>query len=230
MNKKSKLDANIQMFKPEIIAITEVTPKCCTTPVQECELKIDGLTSFHNLEAEKRGILIQVKDSLKPTKIEAFSNCFQEALFVNCIFNNNETLTLGLVYRSPNSCDENNAKLNELLIMVAESNQTNLLILGDFNFKEINWETETCTGNTAASKFLDTCKNCYLIQHQRDPTRIREDQTPTLDDLVLTDTNELILDLTSHAGLGKSDHAVLVAKLALTESIIETENQTRRPY
>ena len=56
-----------------------------------CELKIDGFTSFHNLEAEKRGILIQVKESLKPTKIEALSNSFQEALFVNCNFNNNET-------------------------------------------------------------------------------------------------------------------------------------------
>ena len=62
------------------IAITEVTPKYCKTPVQECELKIDGFTTFHNLEAEKRGVLILVKDSLKPTKVEALSNSFQEAL------------------------------------------------------------------------------------------------------------------------------------------------------
>ena len=230
MNKRCELDANIRMFEPEIIAITEVTPKYCKTPVQECELRIDGFTPFHNLEAEKRGVLIQVKDSLKPTKVEAFSNAFQEALFVNCNFSNNETLTVGLVYRSPNSSDENNTKLNELLTMVAEAKPANLLILGDFNYKEINWEAETCTGNATASTFLDACRDCYLIQHQREPTRIREGQTPTLDDLVLTDTSELILELTSHAGLGKSDHTVLVAKLALTESALETQNQPSRPY
>ena len=119
--------------------------------------------------------------------------------------------------------------LNDLLTKVTETNPSNLLILGDFNYKEINWDTETCTGNTAASNFLDTCRDCFLIQHQREPTRIRAGQTPSLDDLVLTDTNELILELTSHAGLGKSDHLLLVAKIALTESPVEIESP-KRPY
>ena len=128
-----------------------------------------------------------VKSELKPSVSQAQTN-FKEAIFVDCKIEGGKQLTVGLIYRSPNSALENN-NLNELIQAIPKMAQ-NLLLLGNFNFTQIDWNSEsTNTGeNHPAALFLHAVKEAFLIQHQKDPTRIREGQRPTLDDLVLTNT------------------------------------------
>lgn len=219
MNKRSelKLKALLRIHDPDIVALTEVKPKCFRYAIQESEISLEGYEPpFHNLDKQGRGIALYVKPELKASINEHLTSEFHESIFVDCKIKDNETLTLGLIYRSPNSSDENSDKLNELIRKAAKPKNHNLLILGDFNFPDIRWENDMCAHgpNHPASKFLETCKDSFLIQHQTEFTHFRADQTPSLVDLVLTSRQDLINEVSTQAALGKSDHATLLIQLS----------------
>ncbi|KAA0186305.1 hypothetical protein HAZT_HAZT005123 [Hyalella azteca] len=88
--------------------------------------------------------------------------------------------------------------------------------MGDFNFPEINWVTERCEAgpNHIASQFLKTVKNCFLIQHQREPTRFREGEKSNTVDLIFTNREEMAMECGMMAGLGKSDHLTLLVTIS----------------
>ena len=175
-----------------------------------------GYELFHNLESDGRGVALLVKDNLSPTICDKLNNCdFKECVFVNCKVSDKETLTIGIVYRSPNSTQENSKNLNSL-IELASGHYKNLLIVGDLNYPEIDWNLQISRTRPdhASAQFLKTCKDSYLSQHQTEPTRYRTGQSANLLDLVLTNNDELIDEIKTQAGLGKSDHCSLVITLS----------------
>jgi hypothetical protein len=125
---------------------------------------------------------------------------------------------LGLIYRSPNSDEENNQKLNALLLEAAELFPSRLCIAGDFNYPGINWTLEQSEAgpNHAATHFLKASKDAFLIQHQKDPTRFRQGQKSNTVDLFFTNREDMVEDLNTLAGVGKSDHFILLASLNIT--------------
>ncbi|KAK7108399.1 hypothetical protein V1264_016145 [Littorina saxatilis] len=206
----------IELHEPDVIAITEVKPKRSRYDVQECEIAVEGFELFHNMEKEGRGIALYVKTSMKPALCEHLNSDFQEAIFVECQPESGDVLRIGLVYRSPNSSLDNATKLNELLMKAVEDKPEHLLILGDFNYPQIDWNQEISTvgQNHPASQFLRTYKDAFLTQHQRGCTRFREGQEPSLVDLVLSNREDIVQEVSTLAGLGKSDHVTLNVKLA----------------
>jgi hypothetical protein len=61
----------------------------------------------------------------------------------------------------------------------------------------------------------------------RQPTRRREGQRSTLDDLVLVNDETLVSDIINHCPLGKSDHDVLLFKLYVEVKEAETDSADR---
>ena len=218
MNKRTELEALVEIHKPEVISITEVKPKNCRFEIQPSEVQIDGYELFHTLDKNGRGICLHIKHELKPTMI-SIEDSFSECVFVKCKLANNESLVLGTVYRSPSIKDESmNNKLNKTIMEIAALKADHLVIVGDFNFPEIDWKLEKSKAgeNHGATKFLEMTKDAYLIQHQQEPTRIREGQNPTLDDLVLTNREDIVVNLNRLGALGKSDHCTLLLELNMT--------------
>ena len=87
--------------------------------------------------------------------------------------------------------------------------------MGDFNYSGINWEGNSgVSGDHHEAKFLMACEDGFLIQHQKEPTQFREGQRPTMPDLILTNRDDMVTDLSTLPGLGKSDHSVILAKIA----------------
>ena len=126
MNKRTELDALIALHNPAVIGIVEVKPKNYRYKIQECEITIPGYDIFHNIEEEEgRGICLHVKQELKPTLVELDSKC-QECVFIKCELTKGESLVLGLVYRSPSSSEENNAKLNRTMENIVGTKPTHL--------------------------------------------------------------------------------------------------------
>ncbi|KAA0202335.1 hypothetical protein HAZT_HAZT000416 [Hyalella azteca] len=214
MNKRNELDALIDIHRPSVVGIVEVKPKNQRFNDQECEIALPGFESFHNLESKGRGICLHIKSELNPSCKDVKTD-FEECMFVDCKLSNSETWTIGFVYRSPSSSEDNNQNPNQLLRTVTEAKPQHLLVLGDFNFPEIDWDRELSRASTnhPASKFLTVFKDTYLIQHQRGPTRLRDGQHPTLDDLVLTNQQDLVNKITTASALGKSDHATLLINI-----------------
>ena len=124
---------------------------------------------------------------------------------------------LHVIYRSPNSSEENNQKLIEYINCVPE----NSVIVGDFNLPEINWNTLSASGGieSTSHKFLTVTQDKFLLQHVDFPTNYttRKDGTitKTCIDLMLTNKPELIGSVRSLGHLGASKHVILEAELIL---------------
>ena len=64
-----------------------------------------------------------------------------------------------------------NEKLCTTFREIGSCNFNDVLIVGDFNFPEIDWKTESCTAGTghAAYRFLESARDAFLTQHQCEP-------------------------------------------------------------
>jgi hypothetical protein len=100
---------------------------------------------------------------------------------------NNETedkLLLTCICRSPSASSTSCIKeLEEILQTnkIDSDKYSYVLYVGDFNFKEIDWENNnTSVGpEQIATKFLESVRDTYLYQHVRKATRYRSDNQPT---------------------------------------------------
>jgi len=96
-------------------------------------------------------------------------------------------------------------------------------LVGDFNFSHIDWSS--VQGNSSScftcNRFVDVLQKNFLTQHVQSATRARGTDTPHLLDLVITDTPDIIQDITIHGPLGKSDHAILKIKCKLDTQTVD---------
>ena len=108
---------------------------------------------------------------------------------------------------------------------------SHICILGDFNYKEINWISSECTAdfNHPANKFLDVVNDNFLTQHVHSPTRFRENETSSLLDLVFTNEEGMIEKISHRHGLGKSDHIILIISF-VCYTRKHTTKQNRKNY
>ena len=118
------------------------------------------------------------------------------------------TLLVRCVYRSPNSTDQNSLEVINLFERAKDSRNTHKLVMGDFNFREINWETMTTgVGEThIASLFVESVRDSYFVQHVTKPTRIRKGNEPSVLDLIFTNEEDMVSELDYLSSIGKSDH------------------------
>ena len=88
---------------------------------------------------------------------------------------------------------------------------THILIVGDFNCKEIYWTNNTTeTSKTSIqSLLLDKITTLGWYQHVKSYTRFKEGQKPSLLDLIITNEENMIENLCYHNPIGKSDHVLV---------------------
>ena len=99
-----------------------------------------------------------------------------------------------------------------------------LVLLGDLNYPEIDWLTESCNKKEThiASIFLKTIQQNFLTQVIHEKTHYRPNQNPTLIDLIITRDSDDIYNIEYFPPLGKSHHVVLQFEL----NIMKTKNMS----
>ena len=80
-------------------------------------------------------------------KLETTTPNFEEAIYIEIKLNNTETLLCACLYRRGECSDENNAALLNSLYKICNGSYTHVLIMGDLNFPDIDWENWTCKSN-----------------------------------------------------------------------------------
>ena len=131
-----------------------------------------------------RGCILYIKSNI-PVSYTKFNNTFQESVWCSVNLIGSDKLLIGCVYSSPNSNAENNQEFLDLFLKVKYLNPCHLLIMGDFNLREINWIMNTPRTNEThfASQFLECVMDCFFYQHVKDITRYRVGFEPPLLDL-----------------------------------------------
>ena len=159
-----------------------------------------------------RGLLLYINKELNGNEVQMESN-FEENLFVQIKLNNNDKLLIGIIYRSPSERSiEHNSRLRELLVEASNKGLTHILIMGDFNYPDIDWVNYNSRGDKTDSpeyKFVDTVQDCFLFQHINKPTRWKGTQTPNILDLILTREEQMVNNIEYSSPMGKGDHFML---------------------
>ena len=125
---------------------------------------------------------------------------------------------VSLCYRSPSSSNyNNNSLLDQLELAVSRTNTKHVMILGDFNHHNTDYEHEYVSAceDTASTRFFNKTQELCLIQYVKQPTRIRQWQQPSTLDYMLIDEHNLIEDLSYSEPLCMSDHVALQWNLLL---------------
>ena len=139
---------------------------------------------------------------------------------------NGDSILCGCVYRSPSNdattegCTQSTmAVIN--LIKTAYDRNINLIVAGDFNYKNIDWWNEYAEQEYLVD-FINTLQDCFLYQHVTEPTRHRDNEPSNFLDLILSSEEGTVKDLSYHPPLGESDHVVLKFDVSLGQVKQET--------
>ena len=208
LGKREHLQCKIHDLHPDIIAITESLPKNQRAINIDAEFKIEGYHLYYG-NHKKRGVFLYVSNKLNSHKVQNLSDSnYEEGIWCSILLPGNSKLLVGCIYYSPNSTDENHESLIRLLESCNEVNHDKIIIMGDFNRPNIDWLNWNgrCEKDI---KFLDTLQDHFMHQLVLSPTRFRQNQRPTLDDLIICTDENLVNALEMSAPLGKSDHVCL---------------------
>jgi hypothetical protein len=233
ISKYEELCVLVNINKYDIIALNEVKPKNGVTPDLSM-LALDGYTLYTSNFEEPctRGVCIYVNNRLESTVVTLPGDTYKDAVWVKTFDRKHKDTTLvGCIYRSgtPATARRFDQQLNTTLTQASELDNCNKIIVGDFNMNRIKWEPEPIIPEGVADDapervFVECVRDLYLYQHVTNPTRYRLNQTPTLDDLVLTSEEGAISDLKYEAGIGASDHISLTFKIMMATQ----QNDTKR--
>ena len=215
MNKLDLLQAHVCQLEPDIIAICESwTHEDITSAI----LNVKGYSVVgrsdrtDTLQGRGGGVLLYSR----------LSNLYEQTddkpeQVVHAILSNNEKssdIHLHLIYRCPNS----SLDFTESVQRYVENVPDNSILIGDFNYPEINWSTLSST-QASGKLFLDTVNDKFLSQHVDFPTNLTPQPngsvTATTIDLVLTDDDNLIASVKPVGHLGASHHAMMMVEFLI---------------
>jgi len=143
-----------------------------------------------------------VNDGMGAVEVKLKSN-FSDQTWCKVKIKNGEELLIGVCYHSPNpefSSKDNNKMLCEML---EEVRGKPVLLMGDFNYPDIDWSTSQAH-TPASQSFVDSIEDSFLTQHVREGTCNR-----AVLDLVVTSEPDMIDKVTVKGNLGNSDHSML---------------------
>ena len=183
---------------------------------KEALLEINGFSMYKKHRTDGRvggGCLTYISQELKSYSCKELENVpGDDAVWCWVKPTENTKILVGCMYRSTAINPENDKAIMEQIKKAVEVAGTNrILLMGDFNVKEINWSEDEAAGsiNALPSRFFECIKDGSLNQHVFAPTRFRGDQQSTLD-LIFTKEEDDIKNIEVVQPLGKSDHGIVV--------------------
>ena len=230
INKRDDLSMLICNDEPDLILLTETIPKAQTLPISPALLHIPGYTLYSNFtpstpnlgSSGKRGVCVYVADYLRVSEVSIEPMALEHVLVKVPL--RGDCLVIGCIYRSP-SCDQD-ASMGHWrhLLEQASSVSSHLLLVGDFNIPQIDWELESANAPAThySHAFLEVIRDFFLFQHVRQPTRFRPGETANILDLILTNEEGMLSNLVHLPGLGNSDHDVLRFTLVCYAAVVST--------
>ena len=126
-----------------------------------------------------------------------------------------------MIYRSPNSNDIQNENITRYIRNLPE----NSIVVGDFNFPDIDWSTLSCTASSSRL-FLDAVNDKFLTQLVDFPTNLTPQAnggiTETCIDLVMTTNENMVASVTTCGQLAASKHTMIMVEIVVPSTTNET--------
>ena len=147
-NKLYEVKALVEKYQLKIVGITE-TWGC--PEIFDAEYHLTNFEMYRKDRKVNRGggVILYVHESLTSVPCSELNEIdFGESVWSIVKLNDDINLLVGVVYRSPNSENNNNEKLLKLLALIRNKVKiTNVLIMGDFNLPEIDYNNYVVEGD-----------------------------------------------------------------------------------
>ncbi|XP_041453154.1 uncharacterized protein LOC121406198 [Lytechinus variegatus] len=223
-NKKSELKVLLEEFKPDNVQGTETW---LSSSIHSNEIFPDDYVVFRRDRqvGQHGGILTACRNDLVMSRKEEFEGD-GEILWTQIELQGRRTLLIGTVYKHKHDDKDTVNELEQSFGKISRKGKPyNILLSGDFNQPNVNWEESTILANHAASKetaqaLLETTTGFDLTQVVKEPTRKKN-----ILDLIFTNNTGLVSDVKVIAGV--SDHDIVIADLNLQA---RWKRQPRKSY
>ena len=231
-NKMDEFRSRVAEIKPDIVGVTETWAKAEKSD-QWYAIKGYQCIRSDNEDEVRGGVMILAKDNIDMALCDEINGGdikSKDSLWV-WIKSGEERFIVGCVYRKGTSSSDNNRKLEENLRR-AKSLSDKVLIFGDFNFPEIDWENNFIPyedRHEEARRFLETVGDSFMHQHVMEDTRARGQNNPSCLDLILSENDGSVFEVEYCAPLGSSDHCVITWKYVV-EINFEASRLRRKCY
>ena len=205
-NKRSELRAVLSELQPDMVLLTETWTN---QTIENSILKIDGYELIMRKDRTDTaggrggGLLAYVKKGVNAWELTIESD-FCQVGGVG-LRGQGKVTNLYLVYRSPNSTKENDEKLTDWLKTLGG----NYCVFGDFNFPGISWDDGR--SDAKGQVFLETVESKFMTQHVVGSTHVGGH----LLDLVLSSSENMVMEVERMGRLGSSDHEILMSTVSL---------------
>jgi hypothetical protein len=191
------------------IDVLGVTESWTTDEIEDAEIQMEGYKCFrkdrrgkNNKKARGGGVLMYVREDMVAYEVENEEpGC--EALLVGVKKSPKEELFIGVAYKSPRAEAE---EVENLYKYIRRHVDKPLVLMGDFNYGDIDWETLDTMGE--GKEFLDLIQDCFLMQHVKEATR-----SDRILDLILSTEPELVEEVMICCPIANSDHNVIMFKI-----------------
>ena len=159
--------------KFDIIAVSETW---LHKNIYDNEILLAGYTLFRSDRGTKGGgVMLAINDELTYKQLTVPDTIEALEVIINC----SKNLIFGIVYIPPNSSNAYHSSVFNFIHSLPQTN--NIIIVGDFNYPDIDWFTLTGT-NLNSSSFCDLIFDINFVQLVDAPTHIAGNNL----DLVLT--------------------------------------------
>ena len=156
--------------------------------------------------------MLFIKDTLVSTPIPTPSeHVFEPSVWCEVELPGDK-LDVGVCYRSTSSTDTNNQELLNLLSSAVDyTGSSKLLLMGNLNYPESEYDNYTVNAGEASDpyRFFTKTQDLFLRQHITENTRMRQGNSPSFLDLMFVNEDNLLDQVSYGAPDGKSDHVSL---------------------
>ena len=204
LKKMDELRVVAETKKPDIITLTETWTN---DGIDNSFLMIENYCMVERKDRTDTGrgrgggIIVYVRKDLCAWSEEVKTD-FNQCTCVK-VKGKKAVLCIYTVYRSPNSTGANDAMLYRWI----REMRGRYVIIGDFNFAGIDWETGKC--DKKGSEFYDVIEDNFLHQHVGEATQ----RSGNVLDLVITNDPSTVSDIELEGKLGGSDHEIITTTI-----------------
>ena len=192
--------------KIDVLGITE---SWTHADIEDSEIKFEGYSLFRRdrnnvLKERGGGVLLYINEKLKGVK-ELDDVCYPcETVWAKIRDKFKNEIYFGVCYRSPTASEEEILAIFEQVRKYSQQHQT--VIIGDFNYSDINWNLRD-SGNQGKD-FLELINDSFLWHHVKEPTTGKN-----ILDLILSTEENMISDVEIHCPISTSDHNLITFQL-----------------
>ena len=218
MNKIDLLQATVHNLKPDIIGITE---SWAHPEIFDLELHLEGYQLFRcdrSVSSRGGGVLLYVNSELNPIQFHTRTT-YGEHVWCQV-----DDLQIGVCYRSPNTGIVGPNNKHELRMVITELSNSHFVLMGDFNYPDIDWVSHTVNPGATAetNRFLECLDDNFVTQHVTEPTRSK-----AILDLVMTCDPDLIGSVSVMEPLGDSDHNMVTFVIRHQREVVNDIKEVR---